>query len=102
MIDRAVLSRIDRPATQGRTRPIPAAIETVGGEVDVHVKLSAGCGNSVIPLAREVIAACLAADLGLPVPRPLLVEIQRESLPAVIDADVAGMIEQSAPVSWNS
>jgi hypothetical protein len=76
LIRRAVLSRIDRPAAQGRTGPVLAAIETEDGEeVEVFAKLSAGCDQGVVNLAREAIAACLAADLGLPVPRPWLVEV---------------------------
>ena len=81
MIHRAVLSRIDRPAVQGRTAPVLAAIETEGlEEVEVFVKLSAGCDQGVVNLAREAIAACLAADLGLPVPRPVAAAWRRDGL----------------------
>ena len=89
MIPRAVLTRIDRVAAQGRTKPILAACKTMDEhEVDVFVKLSAGCEPNVVNLAREAIAACLAADLALPVPEPYLVEVPQEIIPFVEDTEV--------------
>jgi hypothetical protein len=103
VIHRAVLSRIDRPAAQGRTGPVLAAIETEGGEeVEVFVKLSAGCDQGVVNLAREAIAACLAADLGLPVPRPWLVDVPPEIVPMVVDAEVVDKLSRSVPVAFGS
>ena len=76
MTPRAVLTRIDRQAVSGRTGPVLAACETGNdGEIEVFVKLSAGCDQGVTNLSREAIAACLAADLCLPVPKPWLVDI---------------------------
>jgi len=103
MIGRAALSRIDRPAAQGRTGPVLGAVETAdGAEVEVFVKLSAGCDQGVVNLAREVIAACLAADLDLPVPRPWIVEIPPEILPAVVQPNVAERLRGSLPVAFGS
>ncbi len=103
MIPRAVLTRIDRVAVQGRTGPILSACEADGEEeVEVFVKLSAGCDQNVVNLAREAIAACLAADLGLPVPKPWLVEIPPEIIPAVTDAQVADKLRRSCPVAFGS
>jgi hypothetical protein len=103
LIRRAVLSRIDRPAAQGRTGPVLAAIETEDGEeVEVFAKLSAGCDQGVVNLAREAIAACLAADLGLPVPRPWLVEVPPEILPVVANATMADKLRRSVPVAFGS
>lgn len=103
MIPRAVLTRIDRVASQGRTGPILSACEVNGGdEVEVFVKLSAGCDQAVINLMREAIAACLAADLGLPVPRPWLVKIPPEIIPFVADAQVADKLRRSCPVAFGS
>lgn len=79
MIERATLLRVDRKATSGRTGPLIAECETEGGEtVEVFCKLSAGCEEGVVHLAREVVAACLAADLGLPVPKPYLVRPEQQ------------------------
>ncbi len=103
MIPRAVLTRIDRVAVQGRTGPILSACEVDGEEeVEVFVKLSAGCDQGVVNLAREAIAACLAADLGLPVPKPWIVEIPPEIIPVVADAQVADKLRRSCPVAFGS
>jgi hypothetical protein len=103
MIPRAVLTRIDRAAVQGRTGPVLAACEATGEEeVEVFVKLSAGCDQAVVNLAREAIAACLAADLGLPVPKPWLVEIPPEIIPVVTDAQIADKLRRSCPVAFAS
>lgn len=103
MIPRAVLTRIDRVAVQGRTEPILAACEADGEEeVEVFIKLSAGCDQGVVNLAREAIAACLAADLGLPVPKPWIVEIPPEIIPVVADAQVADKLRRSCPVAFGS
>jgi len=103
MIPRAVLTRIDRVAVQGRTGPLLSACEVDGeNEVEVFVKLSAGCDQNVVNLAREAIAACLAADLGLPVPKPWLVEIPPEVIPVVTDAQIADKLRHSCPVAFGS
>jgi hypothetical protein len=103
MIPRAVLTRIDRVAVQGRTGPILSACEVEGDdEVEVFVKLSAGCDQAVVNLAREAIAACLAADLGLPVPKPWLVDIPPEIIPVVADAQIADKLRRSCPVAFGS
>lgn len=103
MISRAVLSRIDRPAVSGRTGPVLAACENGDeDEVEVFVKLSAGCDQQATNLAREAIAACLAADLGLPVPKPWLVEIPPEITTVVNDAQVADKLQRSSPIAYGS
>jgi hypothetical protein len=103
MIPRAVLTRIDRVAVQGRTGPILSACEADGEEeVEVFIKLSAGCDQNVVNLAREAIAACLAVDLGLPVPKPWLVEIPPEIIPVVTDTQVADKLRRSCPVAFGS
>lgn len=101
MIGRAQLIRIDRPATHGRTGPILAACEFADEDgIEVFVKLSAGCDQGVTNLAREVVGACLAADLGLPVPKPWLVEIP----PDIISNDptIAEKLRCSNPVAFGS
>lgn len=103
MISRAVLTRIDRVAAQGRTGPILSACEADGEEeVEVFVKLSAGCDETVANLVREAIAACLGADLGLPVPKPWLVEIPPEIIPVVTDPQIADKLRRSCPIAFGS
>lgn len=103
MISHAVLTRIDRPASQGRTCPVLAACKCgEEDEAEVFLKLSAGCDQQVINLAREAVAACLAGDLVLPVPRPWLVEIPPEIISAVTDTQVSEMLRRSSPVAFGS
>lgn len=103
MIPRAVLTRIDRKADAGRTAPLRGVVEADDGtEAEAFVKLSAGCDQGASNLAREVIAACLASDLGLPVPQPWIVEVPPEILPAVVDLEIANQLNQSLPVAFGS
>ena len=55
MIPRAILTRIDRVAIQGRTGPILSACEPVGEdhEIEVFIKLSAGCDQQVVNLGPK-------------------------------------------------
>jgi hypothetical protein len=51
--------------TSGRTRPSRIVCERADGTiVEIVAKFSAGCEEKEASLAREVIAACLAGDLG--------------------------------------
>ena len=103
MISRAILTRIDRQASQGRTGPVLAACENdEEAEVEVFMKLSAGCDQQVTNLARETIAACLAGDLGLPVPRPWLIEVPQEITKSVADRRISELLRDSSPVAFGS
>ena len=63
----------------GRTEPLFIVCEMDNGStVEVVAKFSAGCFENNINLAKEVIGACLAGDLGLPVPVPFLIEIDQD------------------------
>ena len=103
MISRAVLTRVGSRTRQGRTGPVIAACKNgEENEVKVVMKLSAGCDQQVTNLAREAIAACLADDLGLPVPRPWLIEIPPEIIPDVTDTQVLEKLSHSSPVAFGS
>ena len=68
MLTRVVAIEFSRPTDSGRTFPSHLVCEKSNGDaVEVVAKFSAGCDEGVVDLAREVISACLAADLGLPV-----------------------------------
>jgi hypothetical protein len=65
-----------RLLSSGRTKPALCICERANGSrVDVIVKQAAGCDAGIAGLSREAIAACLAADLGLPVCEPLWVKV---------------------------
>lgn len=68
-----------RPVTSGKSRPLFVFCEASDGSiVEVVAKFSAFCERGVTSLSMEVIAACLAADLGLPISEPVLVEFDQE------------------------
>ena len=103
MIPRAVLNRHDEISPHGRTRPILSACEVDGGnDIEILVKFSAGCEQGVVNLAREAIAACLAIDLRLPVPKPYLVEIPPEHVNAVPNSEFADHLSGSSPIAFGS
>ena len=74
----ARLSAIEyvRPMTAGRSGPLLLICESREGKTtEVVAKISSGCEEGVVSLAREALGACLAGDLGLPIPRPYIIEI---------------------------
>src|SRR5215510_2935008 len=67
------------PLSSGKTRPSRIVCERADGStVEVVAKFSASCDGKEAALVREVIAACLAVDLGLPVPESFLVDVPRD------------------------
>lgn len=103
MLDRATPIEFSRTTTNGRTRPAIVVCETAAGDqIDVVAKFSASCDQGVINLAREAIVACLAADLGLPIPKPFLLDIQPDRAASVADAAARAAMQRSAPVAFGS
>lgn len=92
-----------RVASQGRTAPLLLMCENAVGEtVELFCKVSKGCDAGVSSLARESIGACLAADLGLPVPRPYFVHLSREFTDSVSDGTVRQKLLASSTVGFGS
>lgn len=103
MLPRATPIAFDRAMGNGRTKPALLVCETPAGEeVEVVAKFSAYCDQGVTNLAREVIAACLAGDLGLPIPTPYLLDITPTWAASVTDAAIRTNIQRSAPVAFGS
>jgi hypothetical protein len=89
--------------SSGKTRPSRIVCEQANGTtVEVVAKFSAGCEEWEASLAREVIAACLAVDLGLPVPEPFLVDVPPNWVDHVPDPDQRARIKASSPVAFGS
>jgi hypothetical protein len=89
--------------TSGKTRPSRVVAERADATpVEMVVKFSAGCDEKEASLSREVIAACLAGDLGLPVPEPFLVDIPRDWADLVADPAQRARIKASSPVAFGS
>lgn len=103
MLTRVTAVEFARTATNGRTRPVMLVCTDANDEeVELYAKLSARCEQGAVHLAREAIAACLAGDLGLPVPQPFLVDLPPAWVAAVPDAALRAAMASSAPVAFGS
>jgi len=103
MLERVTAIEYVQKPDNGRTRPAHLVCETPDGStIELIAKVSAGCEQGVVHLAREVIAACLAGDLGLPVPKPWLVEILPAFADIIPDAERRDMFRASVPVAFGS
>lgn len=102
MLRRVIASEFVRATQAGKTRPAFLRCEDASLDaVEVVAKFSAGCDRGVTDLAIEALAACLAGDLGLPIPEPFLVEIPSVWADAV-PADRRKLVQTSSPVAFGS
>jgi hypothetical protein len=86
MFKTVTASRFNKRMGNGRTKPCLVECEDTNGDsFELVVKCSAGCMQNEENLVLEAIAAMLAADLGLPVPEPFLVEIDAEFIALIPD-----------------
>jgi hypothetical protein len=76
--------------------------DPTGVEIELFAKLSARCEQGAVNLAREAIAACLAADLGLPVPQPFLVSLAPDWIASVQNVEIRSAMTDSLPVAFGS
>lgn len=103
MLRRVTADEVLRQATSGRTGPVLMLCEAdSAAPVEVFGKLSAGCDEGVKSLAREVVAACLAGDLRLPVPVPHLVDVPPELSAVVTNQEIAQRLRASSEVAFGS
>lgn len=103
MLETVTAIRFDRVMSSGRTSPcLMGCFRNDGIEVEVVVKLKAGCGNSTRPLLNEAVAAMLAAELGLPVPEPFVVNIEREFAEVIPDPKARSLAKQSIGPNFGS
>lgn len=87
----------------GKTAPaLISCQKRDGDEIEVVTKYSIGCEQKEISLAAEVIGACLAADLGLPIPEPFLVELDPEFVASVPDPVHRNRMTESNFVAFGS
>jgi hypothetical protein len=70
--------------------------------VDLVAKFSAGCDEKESSLAREAIAACLAGDLGLPIPEAYLVDVPTTWAATITDPAQRRKVADSSPVAFGS
>ncbi|WP_395697214.1 HipA family kinase [Methylocella sp.] len=103
MLKRVSPIQYDRAATRGRTGPLFITCEgNDGSAVEVVAKFSGGCDQGNINLAREVIGACLAGDLGLPVPEPFLIDIPTDWAATIPDGNERAKVQRSSSVAFGS
>jgi hypothetical protein len=103
MIERLAAIQFDRRAGNGRTEPGFVLAENSDGQVvELIVKLSAKCERGTTSLAIELLCACLAGDLNLPVPEPCLVDLGAEWIDSIVDVEWAISARQSALVAFGS
>lgn len=68
--------RFDKPAGNGRNRAcFVTCADLEGNRTEAVVKFSSGCESGVGALIREALSSFFAADLGLQIPEPVLVEV---------------------------
>lgn len=92
-------------APTGKTEPAFLVCENdQGEEIAVVAKLAAKSERGPTGLAMEVLVACLAGDLGLPVPEPFILDLDQDWISAVspVDAQWAAAAGSAAPVAFAS
>jgi hypothetical protein len=103
MLETVAPVRFHAAVTSGRTRPARIECEKPDGtSVEVIGKFSAGCDRGEVALAMEVVAACLADDLGLPIPQPYLLDMQPAFVATVSDAERMRLMRASNSLAFGS
>lgn len=103
MIERLTAIQFDKQAGNGRTEPGFIVGENAAGDnIELIAKLSAKCDRGVTSLAIELLCACLAGDLTLPIPQPYIVDLDAEWIDSIVDAGWAAAAIQSVPVAFGS
>ena len=103
MLETVTPVRFHAAVSSGRTKPSRIECLTSDGSmVEVIAKFSAGCDRAETGLAMEVIAACLAADLGLPVPKPYLLDMDPAFIATVPDSDRQRAMAASNRIAFGS
>lgn len=95
--------RFHAPVTSGRNMPARVECERADGSlVEVVAKFAGNCDRKEIALAIEVIAACLAGDLGLPMPKPYLMNIDQAWVGTIPDATYRAAVGRSGAFAFAS
>ena len=105
MIDIEIVeaSQFHKILTSGRTSPLLITCERASGEVlDVVAKFAGGRHCTKNSLCAEMIAAQLAADLGLPIPKPVSVGWDAVFANSVMDPSARQVIAASTPPAFGS
>jgi hypothetical protein len=103
MLPRAFATGYHRISDGGRNRPLLVTVETDdGAEHDVYLKPSERPNMSLSGLICEYMAACLAGDLGLPIPKAFLVELDETFIRSIPHPDLQALLFDGSPLSFGS
>jgi hypothetical protein len=103
MIRRAEAIEFRGTADTGRNAPLIIAAETDDGEsLELYLKPSGRPELGIEGMANELLAACIAGELGLPVCEPILVTITEEWIDTIRDANLQAVLRNSSPVGFGS
>jgi len=103
MFDTVTATRYIRFIGTGRTKPALMECEREDGTlVEAIVKCSSGMMEGTRALANEAICGMLARDLGLPIPEFFAVQVPRDFVAVVGDADQQQAFSNSDPVAFGS
>jgi hypothetical protein len=103
MLTRVTATEYVRPIESGRTSPLLVRCARADGTIaEVVVKLSAFCDQQQENLAMEAVAACLAGDLKLPIPEPMLVVIPTEWVAIIPDDERRKRAKVSSSIAFGS
>jgi hypothetical protein len=103
MLETVTPVRFHAATTSGRTRPARLECETADGTlIEVIGKFAGGCDRGETALAMEVVAACLAGDLGLPIPKPYLLDIDQTWVQTIPDMVYRAIVAQSGAMAFGS
>ena len=103
VVARLKAMKVIREAKSGRTKPLIISCHSSKGQpIEVFCKLSEGCDEGVLGLAMEVVAACIAIHLKLPVPDPFLVDLPPRLASLTQDERIGSRIRASSSVAFGS
>jgi hypothetical protein len=103
VIRRVRAIEFQRQTINGKCTPAILVAEASDGcEIELVAKLAPGCFEGVRSLAREVVCACLAHDLGIRVPEPFFVEMSPLWLSTIHDRSWAAKAQNGPLVAFGS
>ena len=103
MLAHLTATQVIREAAAGRTKPLIVSCDSEDARpIEVFCKVSDGCEVGVVGLAMEVVAACLAIRLQLPVPNAFLVDLPPRLGDVGQDERIRRRIATSSSVAFGS
>lgn len=104
LIRRGSAIRFDRLAEGGRNEPLRVVVEMFddGTEREVFLKPSARPEVGIEGMTNELLAACIAGHIRLPICEPVLVELQQEWIDSIPQPGIRELLAASSPVAFGS